>query len=37
MTINPAGYGGLLNPYEQLEKNGYYLVSHNPENHPCSS
>jgi hypothetical protein len=31
MTINPAGYGGLLNPYEQLEKNGYYLVSHNPE------
>ncbi len=31
MTLKPSGYGGLLNPYEQLEKNGYYLVSHNPE------
>ena len=31
MTINPPGYGGLLNPYEQLEKNGYHLVSHSPE------
>lgn len=31
MTLKPSGYGGLLSPYEQLEKNGYYLVSHNPE------
>ena len=31
MTLKPSGYGGLLNPYEQLEKNGYYLASHNPE------
>ena len=31
MTLQPSGYGGLLNPYEQLEKNGYHLVSHNPE------
>ena len=31
MTLNPAGYGGLLNPYEQLEKNGYHIVSHDPE------
>src|SRR5215210_4721659 len=31
MTLNPSGYGGLLNPYQQLEKYGYHLVSINPE------
>ncbi len=31
MTLKPSGHGGLLNPYEQLEKNGYCLVSINPE------
>jgi|SRR5829696_3141435 len=30
MPINPDRYGGLLNPYEQMEKNGYALVSVNP-------
>ena len=29
--LKPAGYGGVLNPYEQLKKHGYYLVSHNPK------
>jgi|SRR5829696_399052 hypothetical protein len=30
MPINPDGSGELLDPYEQMEKNGYHLVSVNP-------